>query len=162
ALPGKKKGTILLEDHALALVPHGPFLLERLREPARGNGPGALLALGGVAYDQAAVPLERKGAAPAAHAPAPAGRKLRSDALAGRKRRGEALGGSAAEMDAVLDMARGHSPAPKRMPLPGREAGTPQFPPALPAARWVHLATHGFFAAPESKVRKELVDDRLF
>src|SRR5262249_470752 len=79
ALPGKKKGTALLEDLAIALVPHGPFRLERLREPARGNGPGALLALGGVAYDQAAVPLERKGAAPVAHAPAPAGRRLRWD-----------------------------------------------------------------------------------
>src|SRR4029077_2801993 len=36
ALPGRKSGTILLEDHAVAVVPHGPYLLERLSaEPAK-------------------------------------------------------------------------------------------------------------------------------
>src|SRR5262249_5076682 len=54
ALPGREKGTILLEDHALALVPHGPALLEQLRQRAR-DGPtaGALLSLGGPHYDKA-------------------------------------------------------------------------------------------------------------
>src|SRR5262249_2374915 len=28
ALPGAKAGTVLLEDHAICLVPHGPFLLQ--------------------------------------------------------------------------------------------------------------------------------------
>ena len=39
ALPGRKPGSILLEDHALALVPNGHFLLGRLRSEGRfGKG----------------------------------------------------------------------------------------------------------------------------
>src|SRR5262249_26764475 len=45
ALPGRKPGTVLLEDHALAVVPHGPFLLDRLTAPpSAASGPGRLLA----------------------------------------------------------------------------------------------------------------------
>src|SRR5262249_51883312 len=45
ALPGRAQGTVLLEDHALALVPHGPFLLQQLREQhaPRPAGPDRLL-----------------------------------------------------------------------------------------------------------------------
>src|SRR5439155_233206 len=53
ALPGDKPGTILLDDFALAGVPHGPFLLDTLgsvslpppKEKAR------VLVVGAVAYD---------------------------------------------------------------------------------------------------------------
>ena len=39
ALPGRKPGSILLEDHALALVPNGPFLLGQMRAEMRfGKG----------------------------------------------------------------------------------------------------------------------------
>src|SRR5262249_35145987 len=52
ALPGSKPGTVLLEEYALAPVPHGPFLLDRLTNPQRAAaGPGRLLAVGGVHYD---------------------------------------------------------------------------------------------------------------
>ncbi len=34
ALPGDKPGTVLLEQYALATVPHAPFLLDRLTAPA--------------------------------------------------------------------------------------------------------------------------------
>ena len=54
ALPGSQKGKVLLEEHALALVPHGPWLLERLQAKAdKEDGPGTLLALGAVAYGRA-------------------------------------------------------------------------------------------------------------
>src|SRR5205823_5015157 len=51
ALPGAKPGTVLLEDHALAVVPHGPFLLGQLLEPRRPYDAEAVLAVGGVRYD---------------------------------------------------------------------------------------------------------------
>ena len=54
ALPGSKPGTVLLDEYAVCLVPHGPFLLERLEEAAPGAAPGGtLLAVGGVDYDGA-------------------------------------------------------------------------------------------------------------
>jgi CHAT domain-containing protein/Tfp pilus assembly protein PilF len=52
ALPGTKTGTVLLEDYALAVVPHGPALLERLLYPPLSAGPDAtVLAVGGVHPD---------------------------------------------------------------------------------------------------------------
>src|SRR5262249_9448096 len=54
ALPGRSKERVLLEDYTLALVPHGPFLLDQLTAPPRSaNARDVLLAVGGVAYDQA-------------------------------------------------------------------------------------------------------------
>src|SRR5262249_3256251 len=61
ALPGAKPGTVLLEECAVALVPHGPLLLEQLTGQAPSyRTPAALLALGGVDYDRAAAPVQRK------------------------------------------------------------------------------------------------------
>jgi CHAT domain-containing protein len=52
ALPADAAGTVLLERYTLAVVPHGPFLLERLLHPGRpAAGAGRVLALGGVRYD---------------------------------------------------------------------------------------------------------------
>jgi CHAT domain-containing protein len=52
ALPGSKPGTILLEDHALALVPNGHFLLGQLRSEMRfGKGAGTPLVVGGIWKD---------------------------------------------------------------------------------------------------------------
>src|SRR5262249_6623078 len=54
ALPGDRSGTVLLEQYAIALVPHAPFLLDRLTAPAPSrDDTGVVLALGGVAYSQA-------------------------------------------------------------------------------------------------------------
>src|SRR5262249_62271601 len=53
ALPGQKKGTVLLEDYTLAIVPHGPFLLDRLTAEAdKDQKNDFLLAVGGVRYDE--------------------------------------------------------------------------------------------------------------
>ena len=52
ALPGDKPGTLVLEEFAVAVVPHGPFLLDHLWPPdANPRSPQGLLAVGGVAYD---------------------------------------------------------------------------------------------------------------
>jgi tetratricopeptide (TPR) repeat protein len=50
ALPGR--GTVLLEDYALAVLPAGPFLLGRLTTPGQETPrPVPLLAVGGVRYE---------------------------------------------------------------------------------------------------------------
>jgi CHAT domain-containing protein len=52
ALSGSKPGSILLEEHALALVPNGPFLLQQLRAERRfGQGSGRPLVVGGIWKD---------------------------------------------------------------------------------------------------------------
>src|SRR5439155_24202860 len=66
ALPGAKPGTVLLEDHAVAVVPHAAFLLDRLwpAEPAK-TAPADVLVVGGVAYDAAAAgPAATRGELP--------------------------------------------------------------------------------------------------
>jgi tetratricopeptide (TPR) repeat protein len=54
ALPGKEPGSVLLEDLALAVVPHGPFLLAELRRPpAPAAARDVVLALGAADYGPA-------------------------------------------------------------------------------------------------------------
>lgn len=50
ALPGAAPNTVLLEDYALAVVPHGPFLLDRLQNPRRSESADAVLVLGDLDY----------------------------------------------------------------------------------------------------------------
>src|SRR5262249_8860982 len=120
-------------------VPHAPLLLDRLTAPAPTADPrGILLAVGGVAYDQAPKPIQDE--------------KARMDLLAMRQAetergRGDGwkeLPGTLAELNAVVRLA-GLRPAVRPQ---GPAAGTAQLLRALPRARWAHLATHGFFADP--------------
>jgi CHAT domain-containing protein/tetratricopeptide (TPR) repeat protein len=134
ALPGGKPGTVLLEDHALAVVPHGPFLLDRLRpRDARPAGDGTLLAVGGVRY----------GTPPAGGG--------------GRAGVWDDLPATAGEARRVADLA-----APRKaVVLTGPDAGTDRLLAELPRARWAHLATHGFFADKEVRSAFQL-DERQF
>jgi CHAT domain-containing protein/tetratricopeptide (TPR) repeat protein len=50
ALPGRSPDAVLLEDHALAVIPHAPYLLDRLTQTPRPAGTDAVLALGEVRY----------------------------------------------------------------------------------------------------------------
>jgi CHAT domain-containing protein/tetratricopeptide (TPR) repeat protein len=127
ALPGARADTVLLEDYALAVVPHGELLLEALTAGKAGrprppvpaeDKEGILLAVGGVSYG--------------------AGRQ-------GAVARWPALPGTARELERVLALA-GKRPVLARR---GREASTMQVLADLPRARWAHLATHGFFADPQ-------------
>ena len=50
--------SVLSDDHAVAVVPHGPFLLDWLSAPARKNtDEGAVLVVGGVRYGDRPTPL---------------------------------------------------------------------------------------------------------
>jgi CHAT domain-containing protein/Tfp pilus assembly protein PilF len=151
ALPGSKSGTVLLEEHAVAVVPHGPFLLAALTDDHRPRqAEGRLLAVGGVAYGRApavarpasagrSVRREPELSVPAGLGPAPRGRP-RWPGLEGTRREVQRLRALAGKRDVLLRT--------------GAEAGTDQLLADLPKARWAHLATHGFFA--DEKVRPAL------
>jgi CHAT domain-containing protein len=145
ALPGAKPGTVLLEDCAVATVPHGPFLLERLTAKAQARpGGGALLAVGGVDYRNA----------PASDPGDPARRDLEFDtapakgaaALPAEARVSwSKLPGTDRERVRVAALAEKYAGAKARS-LTGQEATTARVFAELPKARFAHLATHGFFA----------------
>jgi CHAT domain-containing protein/Flp pilus assembly protein TadD len=120
ALPGKKPGTVLLEEYAFATVPHGPYLLGRLTEKAAPPAPGGtVLAVGGVDYHP------------------PAGK--------GQRAAWAKLPATAAEAERVAALAAKHTRLKARR-LGGDDATTAAVLAELPRARFAHLATHGFFA----------------
>jgi CHAT domain-containing protein/Tfp pilus assembly protein PilF len=167
ALPGSQPGGVLLDDYAFAVVPHGPFLLDRLTAPPTSEpDPGLLLAVGGVQYDQGPRALpEPPPEQLLAWRPAERGRRApwsaeRAAAVV------EAAGAGAFQVLPHLLMARpswSYLPgtlreieAVRRLvgPCPvqirqGNEASTAQLLRDLPQARYALLATHGFFADPQ-------------
>ena len=154
ALPGDRPWTVLLEQYALATVPHAPFLLDRLTAPKPGghdSTAGLLLAVGGVAYRQEPKPVDDE--------------RTRLQLLAARpaetKRGGEnswaELPGTLQELDTVSRLAASRD----ILRLQAAEAGTARLLQELPRARWSHIATHGFFADPS--IRSVLTPDpKLF
>jgi tetratricopeptide (TPR) repeat protein len=143
ALPGSKPGSVLLEEYALALVPHGPFLLDQLT-PAETTRPGGTaLVLGGVQYAQGPEPFPD--AQPDSRRAADLGRGGIT---------WPALPGTTAEADQVAALARRLAGA-EVVELRGRQAGTERLLRELPKARWAHLATHGFFAARQNEDERQ-------
>jgi CHAT domain-containing protein len=141
ALPGSKPGTVLLEDHAIALVPHGLFLYDQLTQARKGtNDPGVLL-VGGVAYDDKATPLtpfkDKDGVA-------------RAPQRDERRVSWPALPGTAKELEQLLALAKQHQSKATVLERRGSQASTGQVLHDLRDAqrpvRWAHFATHGFFA----------------
>jgi CHAT domain-containing protein/tetratricopeptide (TPR) repeat protein len=133
ALPGDRPNTVLLEDFALAVVPHAPFLLDQLWHPNAPKGPpSAALVVGGVKYD-ADVAADAKGRTGSGPLLKP-----------GQKLAWAFLKGSVAEADAVASSAQRQKLTVAR--LGGASATAAAVLDALPRARVAHLATHGFFA----------------
>jgi CHAT domain-containing protein/tetratricopeptide (TPR) repeat protein len=138
ALPGAARGTVLLEEHALAVVPSGPFLLDRLATASRPVGrEDVLLLLGGADYDH--LPGVKV-------APAPV-----------KKRSWPYLPATVTEITKVQELAGKRAVHVLR----AAEAGPAQVLTELPQARWAHLATHGFFA--DKKLRSVFqLDEKAF
>jgi CHAT domain-containing protein len=149
ALPGSREGTVLLEECALAVVPHGPFLADALRDTApAAAAKEKVLLVGSVDYDGAPSPPE---------AAAVAG--LRDPA--GVSRGGiKYLPGTLAELRRIGAEARAALKA-EPVALQGKEAGVAALLEQLSKARYAHIATHGFFA--DAAVRSVLqVDEKHF
>src|SRR5262249_17653519 len=122
ALPGSKKGTVLLHDYegGIAVVPHGPYLLEQFLDPYRpADKPLNFLAVGAVKYDLPDTPAtSREKGYP--YLPDTAVELAQLKHLIGNRK---------------LVVLEGHAATPARV----REE--------LPRADLVHLGTHGFFDA---------------
>ena len=138
ALPGDKPNTILLEDFAVATIPHTPYLLDKFwpQDPVK-NPPTGALVVGGVKYD----------AELASPAPNPAASHSGEPLLKpGAKLGWSFLPGTAAEATGVFGAATA-----KKLPvtaLKDEQATASAILAALPKAKYAHLATHGFFADP--------------
>ncbi len=134
ALAGRAQGNVLIEDYSLALVPHGPFLLDQLLAERRSSAdPGGLLVVADVDYDQPAAKV-----APAAFLAAS------SPSRGTGELRWNPLPGTRAEMATVSRIA-GSRPVTR---VSGTEAGVARTVNELSRARTAHIATHGFFADP--------------
>jgi CHAT domain-containing protein/Tfp pilus assembly protein PilF len=149
ALPGDKPGTILLEDFAVAMIPHAPFLLDKLwpKDP-RQDPPANALVVGGVKYE-AEVTLP---------APNPDAMTRRGDPLMkpDTKPSWSFLGNTVGEANGVAATA-------ERRKLPvarfdGDNATVEALLKALPKAKYAHFATHGFFADPSFRSAFQLDD----
>jgi CHAT domain-containing protein len=136
ALPGERPGTVLLEEHAVAVLPHVPLLLEHLAPGADGGSAGGvLLAVGGVDYNRAEAGAERP----------PADRAAGPVAAGGKQPAWRALPATDRERRRVLALAE-QAGLKGALSRAGAAAATDQVLADLPRARWAHLATHGFFA----------------
>jgi CHAT domain-containing protein/tetratricopeptide (TPR) repeat protein len=134
AITGKLPGSVLLEDYALALIPSGPFLLDRLlaRRPAIADR-GRLLVVADVDYDHPATQATTSGF----FALSPTSRASKGSAW-------PPLPGTRAELATICSLA-GSRPVTR---LSGVEAGLARVLGELIQARSAHLATHGFFVTP--------------
>jgi CHAT domain-containing protein/Tfp pilus assembly protein PilF len=141
ALPGDRPGRLVLEEFAVAVVPHGPFLLDQLWSPDPGPKQARqVLIAGGVAYGDAPRPPDA--------APALLAERRSAPAL----KPGQAL--TWAPLSAAADEARAIAEQAARKKLEmrlllGADASADRVLAELPKARFAHLATHGFFADPQ-------------
>jgi CHAT domain-containing protein/Tfp pilus assembly protein PilF len=135
ALPGDQAGTVLLEHYTLAVVPHGRYLLARLRNrPDHVDTAGLLLAVGGVQYDARPTPVSPAPPTGDLIAALPADR-------AGALGQWAFLPATEQELRRFTDL-----PSLTVHAVSGAEASTARLFRELPQARIAHLATHGFFA----------------
>jgi CHAT domain-containing protein len=134
ALPGRSPDSYLLQEYALAVVPHGPFLLERLtaEETAGDTDPGVFLVVGDVSYDGRPMPPTRESALVA----------LRSAVRGDDHDRWGPLPATGQELAELVSATTDQTV----LKISGTEAGTDRILAELPQVRWAHFATHGFFA----------------
>jgi CHAT domain-containing protein/Tfp pilus assembly protein PilF len=155
ALPGRGPDRVLLDDYALAVVPHGPFLLEQLTPPParaaqRPPAPQSLLLVGGIRYD------DEPTAAEAANRGA--------DGVVAQPVTWGYLPGTEAEHH-LLEKLLEKTGAKRTVSLTGAGAATGRLRQELEQARYAHLATHGFFANKQFRsvlqLDPKLVEQRM-
>jgi CHAT domain-containing protein len=138
ALPGRNPGTHLLEDYAIAIAENGQQLYARLTDPdISGDG---LLLVGGASYDKSPTgPSASEWLLASADDTLP--QRTRGPAMEERPSWGY-LTGTEQEVAAVEDLW----PSAGKVVLRGTSANETALRQFMPQSRYVHLATHGFFA----------------
>ena len=140
ALPGKDLDKYLIEEVALAVIPFPQMLPELLAAVHKPAARESLLLVGGVDFDANLAETAAKD----------------SSRTAPRERAGEplhwsALPGTEAEARAIQTAFRQRAGSGSVTSLSKSAATKSALRDAAPGHRWLHLATHGFFAPPEVK-----------
>ena len=130
ALPGQQR-TYLIEERGVAVVPVPQLLPALLAEPAHGEE-ATLLVVGGVDFE--ADPGTPTSVAESRSAPVESLRKWQS------------LPGAVAEVDAIHGIIRSQLAEADVIELRNFQATEEQLRKALAGRRYLHFATHGFFA----------------
>jgi CHAT domain-containing protein len=140
ALPGDKPGSYLIEDVAVGVIAVPAALPDLLAPSTRPASPPSMLLVGEVDYGQST-------AAPPATQPvlmASAGPMHRSAARDGD--RFDPLPETRAEIATVREQFEDCFPDGTLVRLRQGQATTAAVRAKAPACRWIHIATHGFFA----------------
>ena len=133
ALPGKKPGSYLIEDVAIAVLPAPQMLPEILSEPVKKSGPSSLLVAGDIDY----------GSDPGEAAPE-GGRPL-AQGRGGALGQFHALPAAEPEIASIKRRFRKGNGEGLEI-LRGADATEARFRQDAPNFEWVHLITHGYFA----------------
>lgn len=142
ALPGSQPDSYLLEERAIAVLPVPQLAPQMLGTTSDAASPGAtasLLLLGDVDFDARAQQGEQAVAAAPGLRAARGSRSMHFDRLAGTAREIESIRGSFVQAypdGSVSEMRRA-------------DATKKAFMRQVAGKRYLHLATHGFFAPPE-------------
>jgi len=139
ALPGSRPGSFLIEETALVVVPVPQLLPALLKTPASGSPKESLLLVGDVDYGaETAVADARSGTSREAAVPAGQGEKISWPRLPGSK----------TEVLAIRDTFRRYAPDAAVGLLQAGQASEAAVRQEAPKHRYLHVATHGFFADP--------------
>lgn len=136
ALPGKQPGTYLIEERAIGLVPIPQLLPDLLARKPAGAAEASLLVVGDVDFDATPGTPGRSAVARAA------GRGERG----GTQRNWSRLPGTAGEMHDVSAAFARRFPGGPVVALRGPYATEEAVRQEAERRRYLHLATHGFFA----------------
>jgi CHAT domain-containing protein/tetratricopeptide (TPR) repeat protein len=163
ALPDEAPESYLIERYAFGTIVSARQLVEQAQSPATAATEAELLVVGDIDYDHASAPLGPAATAPSA-APAPGDSTARPPAALARP--GAALVRSAPihasqlhftglprtgkEIDDIARVFRENKLGPVRS-YSGPDATKGRLVEALPGKRYIHLATHGYFAPPGTR-----------
>jgi len=145
ALPGKKAGTYLLEEVAVAIIPVPQMLAELLEPPAApGQGTPSLLVLGDVDFDAVSGKSSSLQTPPGMP-----GMLALSGERSGKAFKWNRLPGTVAEMEIIEKIFHKTEPTGPVTLLRAAQASEQVFCTKAPGHDYLHLATHGFFAPKE-------------
>jgi CHAT domain-containing protein/Flp pilus assembly protein TadD len=148
AIPGRKENSFLIDEYAIATASYGQQLFGLLSADPVPDGP--LLVAGGIDYDHREPPDAQRPSNPSENIQLAATSRRRSPER-GYDQKCEFLQGAKAESEQVVNTWTYTRKEHSHQLLSGTDADEANLTVCLPQSRYVHLATHGFFASPEVK-----------
>ena len=138
-LPGKRPGSYLIEDLAIVILPVPQGLPAMTSSPSLDSGDDRFCLVGGVDYEQAAAPETQS---------TPTG-SMTLAVRGGQWQAFDPLPGTETEINEIESLIRTHRPATQTTILRGGAATEPAFASVAAGHRFLHVASHGFFAPEE-------------